>query len=253
MSSYNGTKGSTSLRRNLPQARAVLARLCSVRIESFDDSSDSEMSSDDSKDALEDLFGRLRFHMKLLMRLIPTMEHVLENSNLSRPPGDRRKLLQKVLDERPSGLAKYNDVDRNLTDEKSPRQEQTAASPLYSGTNQKHEDETASELVVLPASTEILGTYTKQELGLALTQIPTQPQDAQDLMFRNLLSTFSITAARYENRELLDEALTYVPLRRVIAQVTGEYNKLSAIAELTGPNIEPEWGYSGAMIQALLR
>lgn len=105
-----------------------------------------------------------------------------------------------------------------------------------------------SNLPPRPSST-LPPAYTQWNLPI----VPSPPQDAASLKFRNLLITLSFTPLKYENPGLLDEALTYIPTERIYEQADEEHNIMLASAASMGDDVKPEWGYQDCVIRAMLR
>jgi len=147
---------------------------------------------------------------------------------------------------------------RRLNDLEERARTPRASSPSYT---EKRHNSSQSPFPQSPSSTSHLSPRPSQSQRQPPAYIPhrnypivpSPPQDAPSLKFRNLLITLSATPTKYENPGLLDEALTHVPIDRLYAEAEEEHNIMKGIAASMGVNVKTEWGYQDCVIKALLR
>jgi peptide-N4-(N-acetyl-beta-glucosaminyl)asparagine amidase len=81
--------------------------------------------------------------------------------------------------------------------------------------------------------------------------LPSPPQDARSVRFRNMLHGLSMQPLQWENPGLLDEALAVVPLDRIYSEAEERSQILRAEAESMGK--KPQWAYQDCVVRMLMK
>lgn len=77
------------------------------------------------------------------------------------------------------------------------------------------------------------------------------PEPPRDPKFQHVLSTFGNAPLRWENTELLDQALKEINLDTICREADEESENFISLARIRGDETKPEWGYQDCVIRAL--
>lgn len=79
------------------------------------------------------------------------------------------------------------------------------------------------------------------------------PEPPRGPTFEHVLSTFGNAPLRWDNTELLDQALKEIDLRTICREADEESERFISLARSRGDETKPEWGYQDCIIRALAR
>lgn len=79
------------------------------------------------------------------------------------------------------------------------------------------------------------------------------PEPPRDPKFQHVLSTFGNAPLKWENAELLDQALKEINLDTICREADEESERFISLARSRGDETKPEWGYQDCVIRALSR
>lgn len=88
-----------------------------------------------------------------------------------------------------------------------------------------------------------------------LSNIPREPEppsEQRSLRFRDRLMSLSGTPLKWEDSDLLDEALKFLPLQRINNEAQDEADLYAVEAASIEGHFKPYWGYQDCMIRALM-
>ncbi|KAH6642296.1 hypothetical protein C7974DRAFT_408862 [Boeremia exigua] len=93
--------------------------------------------------------------------------------------------------------------------------------------------------------------FREQQYGHFLVPVPPNGMNLASLRFERLLHSLSNTPIRWEDPQLLDEALQHLPLELLYEEAEKEADSFEAVAsDLT---LKPCWSYQDCVIRALMR
>lgn len=104
------------------------------------------------------------------------------------------------------------------------------------------------------ASSEIHAPISRPRSGIPPRNEPLDPPEPpRGPKFQHVLSAFGNAPLRWEDTELLDQALKEIDMGTICREADEESERFVAMARSRGDETKPEWGYQDCIIRALSR